>query len=432
MGVLNLPNINSNLGSKNPEAAAHVISPLLQMLMKNISERSDENRAVEAYNKTLPETTETDVQPGYSVGNTPTESYQEKFPILGSILNKPQEPKIESQPFDTAAISTRTVPSPNRLPKGTPLAVTQAYMAPKTAEQAIIEGKMNPETLDQLINYRSATMNPILAALKSGDMTKAHEMKNAITPDKNRETLTKEIDGRVKGWNEGTKRYDIDMGAAPIRGGASAVSPEYMNRLVDLFEQGKADPAKVVSKRVIQQLTSGAAKKYPNLDIQKAMVNYQQMARPDLIQRGTIIDQAYKTADLAKQYVAALNNGNIQLANKAANEWARQTGQPAPTNMRTMAIGLASELNRAYSTSNVPNQERWKAELQNLTEQNSPDQLIGSIETNLHMLDIAKQGVEKARQPYDWDEVRGIKKQIQTNTNLITDLNKKYPGLNLR
>ena len=45
MGVLNLPQVGGNVGDRNPEAAAAVVSPLLQLLFKNIKEKQDTKTA---------------------------------------------------------------------------------------------------------------------------------------------------------------------------------------------------------------------------------------------------------------------------------------------------------------------------------------------------------------------------------------------------
>jgi hypothetical protein len=77
----------------------------------------------------------------------------------------------------------------------------------------------------------------------------------------------------------------------------------------------------------------------------------------------------------------ALDNGNLLVANRIANKWASETGQPAPAGAAAIRSFLAGELVRSATGVGGALEDR-KEEIKNLAEEQSPAQRSAST-TNL-------------------------------------------------
>lgn len=75
-----------------------------------------------------------------------------------------------------------------------------------------------------------------------------------------------------------------------------------------------------------------------------------------------------------------LGNSNIQVFNKAAQAWAQQTGNPAPTNFAAAKNAMAGEVASALKASGATDQEIEKVD-QTFNRAQSPGQLKGAIDT---------------------------------------------------
>jgi hypothetical protein len=167
---------------------------------------------------------------------------------------------------------------------------------------------------------------------------------------------------------------------------------------------------------VSSKVKSEVLKQYPKFNFAKAEANYKGTTNQSFIGAKANVDSVIESAELAKQYIQALNNGNLQYANQIANKYSEVTGSPAPTNWKTFAVAMAQEFNRAYSDSVVNPEGRFNKELSNLDVARSPQQLLGSIDTNLKLTQIRKRAIEKKMQPYSWDEVRGTESSSPAET----------------
>ncbi len=76
----------------------------------------------------------------------------------------------------------------------------------------------------------------------------------------------------------------------------------------------------------------------------------------------------------------ALQNGDVQLFNRLANNLAEQTGSPAPTNLETAAQIVGQELVKAVVGAGGTGEEREKA-AKVFSRVKSPDQITGAINT---------------------------------------------------
>ena len=92
------------------------------------------------------------------------------------------------------------------------------------------------------------------------------------------------------------------------------------------------------------------------------------------------IGTATKHLDMLDGLTDALNNGNVQLFNKIGNEFARQTGQPAPTNFDAAKEIVAQEVVKSIVMNGGSMQER-QAAAQEIKAANSPKQLHGVVQT---------------------------------------------------
>ena len=112
-------------------------------------------------------------------------------------------------------------------------------------------------------------------------------------------------------------------------------------------------------------------------------------------------------AETLRQLGDSLKNGNIQLFNKVAQEWAQQTGHAAPTNF-DMAKGIVgTELIKSLGVAQAGT-ENERAELGNrMSRASSPEQLSGIIN------EVVK--------PLLGGQLRGLRQQFTTSTGLKED-----------
>jgi hypothetical protein len=75
----------------------------------------------------------------------------------------------------------------------------------------------------------------------------------------------------------------------------------------------------------------------------------------------------------------ALNNGDVQALNKAANAYAAATGDPAPTNFETVTSAVAGELSKTFKGTGATNEEIALIN-QTINSAMSPYQLHGAID----------------------------------------------------
>lgn len=82
----------------------------------------------------------------------------------------------------------------------------------------------------------------------------------------------------------------------------------------------------------------------------------------------------------ARPMLLALNNGNMPLFNKLAQEWAYQTGSPVPTNADMIRSFLGNELTKAIA--GYQNAESDRKEMKApFDKANSPQALLGALDT---------------------------------------------------
>jgi hypothetical protein len=96
----------------------------------------------------------------------------------------------------------------------------------------------------------------------------------------------------------------------------------------------------------------------------------------------------------AEQLVSALGNGDVRAINAAAQRFAQETGQPAPTNFDAARQIIGQEIVKAIITGGGSAAERQHAQ-DLLSRANSPQQLLGVIRTIKQLLGGQMKGLEK-------------------------------------
>ena len=102
-------------------------------------------------------------------------------------------------------------------------------------------------------------------------------------------------------------------------------------------------------------------------------------------QQLTAFNTAMQHLDLLDKLGADLNNTNLQVANRAKQAWAEQTGNPAPANFEAAKNAMSGEVAAALKASGATDQEIAKVE-ETFSRKQSPEQLKGAIDTYRQLL----------------------------------------------
>lgn len=120
-------------------------------------------------------------------------------------------------------------------------------------------------------------------------------------------------------------------------------------------------------------------------------------------QQLTAFNTAMQHLDVLDKLSSDLGNSNVQIFNKAAQAWAQQTGNPAPTNFEAAKNAMAGEVASALKASGATDQEISKVD-GTFSRVQSPMQLKGAIATyrtllksKAHNLEIQYQQGEKGQ-----------------------------------
>ncbi|MFI5114703.1 MAG: hypothetical protein ACHP7J_06115 [Terriglobales bacterium] len=91
---------------------------------------------------------------------------------------------------------------------------------------------------------------------------------------------------------------------------------------------------------------------------------------------------------LMENLFTGLKNGDTQVVNKLGNEWTKQFGGPAPTNVQTAASFIGPELVKILSNSGTTGTEEERQEFSKTAASlaNAPEQTAGAISTLKNML----------------------------------------------
>lgn len=111
-------------------------------------------------------------------------------------------------------------------------------------------------------------------------------------------------------------------------------------------------------------------------------------------QQLTAFNTAMQHLDLLDKLGKDLNNTDLQIANKAKQAWAEQTGNPAPANFEAAKNAMAGEVAAALKTSGATDQEIAKVD-NTFSRAQSPAQLSGAIGTYRSLLQSKAHNLQK-------------------------------------
>lgn len=134
------------------------------------------------------------------------------------------------------------------------------------------------------------------------------------------------------------------------------------------------------------------AEKYPNDDRATIKADYAAKKKADVAfatgKQGDIVKSQNVAVDhmaVLRDLISGLSNGDVQLINKAANNWAEQTGSAAPTNFDGVKIIVGDEIAKAVIGGINAQADRENLQLQ-LSRVKSPEQLNGVLDSFVRLM----------------------------------------------
>ena len=108
----------------------------------------------------------------------------------------------------------------------------------------------------------------------------------------------------------------------------------------------------------------------------------------------TAFNTAVQHLTLLSSLANDLNNGNVQVVNKAKQRWAQETGQPAPVNFQAAVNAMSGEVAAALKASGATDEEIRNVG-RTFSRAQSPAQLQGAISTYRNILGSKAQQLQK-------------------------------------
>jgi hypothetical protein len=187
----------------------------------------------------------------------------------------------------------------------------------------------------------------------------------------------------------------------PIKTEGSATGVDLQN-MIDGIGTGKIAPPSSLALRnpKVLQMMDMVMQKYPDYDgtIYATRQSAQKSWAPGGKSGDTYraIGTANKHLDMVSNLVDALDNKNLQLANKLGNEYSKQTGNPAPTNFDAAKNIVGQEVVKAIVANGGGVAEREEA-AKLLDKAQSPAQLKGVINTYRTIMGAQKESLLQQR-----------------------------------
>lgn len=152
--------------------------------------------------------------------------------------------------------------------------------------------------------------------------------------------------------------------------------------LVDAIGQYRSAPlsAWAMARPEGRSVMDAVFKKYPDYDSRKYFASNREMANFYGGQLGNavrFVNVAIQHLDVVEHLADALQNNDVQLLNRARNEWRTQFGSDLPTNLETVAQIVGQEVVKAVVTGGGTGRERDETQ-GNWNVIKSPDQLKGA------------------------------------------------------
>jgi hypothetical protein len=216
--------------------------------------------------------------------------------------------------------------------------------------------------------------------------------------------------------------------------------PQQIEATAQLIANGKMPPPSgfAAARPIAQSIMARVAQINPDysaIDYNTAKSAEQAFAKGPEAQKIRSFNVAISHLDTLGQLSDALNNGNLQLANKVGNYFATQTGSPPVTNFNAAKEVVANEIVKAIVGSGGGVGDRDKAQAA-VSAANSPAQLKGVIDTYQTLmagqLGGLKQQYEVSTKRKDFDRMLSpqakavISAKAPQASSGIDDLVKKY------
>lgn len=203
---------------------------------------------------------------------------------------------------------------------------------------------------------------------------------------------SKELGGIEQKTNPNVIQAEKDIAAA--RGGAYAAAygnirelPVYDNKLNKTVY---LTPNEINAAKVNEPLRYTAPQYTPEqIAGQQMAKNTGQITKP-LTAFYTAVQHLTLLSSLAND----LNNGNVQVVNKAKQRWAQETGQPAPVNFQAAVNAMSGEVAAALKASGATDEEIRNVG-RTFSRAQSPAQLQGAISTYRNILGSKAQQLQK-------------------------------------
>lgn len=263
--------------------------------------------------------------------------------------------------------------------------------------QLVQQGVMPPDQAQQHAQYPGdQALGSQLMATKAG--TEYIAQRRADNELKSKTVNTGE---GVKQFNPATGAFDVRVGSSPKSAvtvsdnllsnpDALSMAAEYYRKTGTLpsgFSRSPQTVSAVISKAAeMAKAEGGSADIAANkITYNTANAENKYMTSGKGGQQLTAFNTAISHLSTLDNLASQLNNGDIQIFNKAAQAWAQQTGNPAPTNFAAAKNAMSGEVAAALKASGATDQEINKVG-DTFDRAQSPAQLKGAIEAYRSLL----------------------------------------------
>ena len=199
----------------------------------------------------------------------------------------------------------------------------------------------------------------------------------------------------TKDDNDYAAAYDLYINKRvldPIRTRAAANADD---RYVQVFDIYNPDRVTFMRAREAASNPDVASPQSISFQIDKAITKYMIAGKGG--ENINYFNTAVDHLNLLSEAADALNNGDIQRLNQFGNAFARETGDPAPTNFETVKSAVAGELSKTFKGTGATDAEISQIN-QEINSSESPAQLHGAID---HYRNLMHGKLEALRQQYE-------------------------------
>ena len=278
---------------------------------------------------------------------------------------QPGEPAyIDQYAAATAASGKESKPVPYETLSGTKFLIPQQGGGYKVFDPSTVVAPPVPPAGDAAVPPQpGATAAPAAAG----------DVEAVDTQTGRRESFLKTLDPQIQDYVKKIADYEIDPRTTSIKGGMREKLMTVVSKYDPTYNQNEFG----TRAKAMKDFSTG--------------------------QQGNSVrtfDVAMDHLGTLKEYVAALNSGDVRTVNELRNKWLANTGSPLPTNVQAIAPVVGAEVTKAIVGSNNALADREELR-KPLNEANSPAQILGAID-----------GYQKLM----GGQLKGLKKQYEDTT----------------